>query len=123
MDFALANVPKRSPEKDEQIFAALRERPTFASAARRARIARTTLTRWRKEDPEFDAACLAAREEGLDALEDSLMQRAMKNDTTAAIFLLKSLRREIYGDRVAHTGEDGGPLKIVIERVTREASS
>jgi uncharacterized linocin/CFP29 family protein len=103
----MANLPKRTPEKDVVILDALREKPTYASAARKARISRRTLYEWRKEDPEFDAACIAARNEGLDALEDKLIERGMKNDTTAAIFMLKSLRRETYGDKVQHSGEVG----------------
>lgn len=103
----MANVPKRSPEKDEVILQALREKPTYSYAARKAKIARTTLTRWRADDPDFNDACTAARNEGLDAIEDNLVERAMKNDTTAAIFMLKSLRREIYGDKIQHSGEVG----------------
>jgi alpha-beta hydrolase superfamily lysophospholipase len=114
----MANLPKRSPEKDAVILAALRERPTFASAARKARISRTTLTDWRRSDPDFNAACLAAREEGIDALEDSMLDRAMKTDTTAGIFMLKSLRPHIYRERVEHTGADGAPLTIIIAERT-----
>jgi hypothetical protein len=44
--------------------------------------------------------------------------RGAKNDTTAAIFLLKSHRREIYGDKFAHelTGANGAPLLVTIIR-------
>lgn len=90
----------RTPEKEQVILEALRERPSFAAACRKARIARSLFYRWRKEDPEFDRRVLEAREQGLDALEDALVTRGMKNDTTAAIFLLKSHRREIYGDKL-----------------------
>lgn len=91
----------RSPEKAEAILAALREHPSFARAARKTRIARSSLIAWRKDDPAFAARCEAAREEGIDAIEDALMERGTANDTTAAIFLLKSWRRERYGDRLA----------------------
>lgn len=101
----MANLTKRTPEKDAVILQALREKPTYASAARRARVSRQQLYVWRRDDPDFDAACIAARNEGLDALEDKLIERGMKNDTTAAIFMLKSLRRETYGDKIQHSGE------------------
>ena len=101
----MANLPKRSPEKDAVILQALREKPTYSSAARKARISRTTLTNWRQDDPDFAAACELAREAGMDAIEDKLVDRAMKNDTTAAIFMLKSWRRERYGDKLQHSGE------------------
>lgn len=115
----MANIPKRSPEKDMVILGALREKPTYASAARKARISRTTLTVWRKQDPDFAAAVEAAREEGFDAVEDRLVDRGMRNDTTAAIFLLKGWRRSRYGDRVAVGGDEDNPIRVVIERVTR----
>lgn len=97
----MANLSKHTPEKEEELLAALREKPVFAAACRKARISRFTFYDWRRSDPGFNARILAAREEGLDALEDALTTRGMKNDTTAAIFMLKSLRRETYGERLA----------------------
>ena len=96
----MANTPKRTPEKDQVILDALREWPTFSHAARKARIARSTLKAWRNEDPAFNAACLAAQDEGFDAVEDKLIDRTKSGDTTAMIFLLKGRRRHQYGDRV-----------------------
>lgn len=88
----------------------------MSAACRKAKVSRVAFYQWRHDDPEFDADVLAAREEGLDALEDALITRGLKNDTTAAIFMLKSLRREVYGDRATleHTGPDGGPLVVNI---------
>src|SRR5436190_21856732 len=88
--------------KKEVILQSLREKPVFAAACRKAHISRQTFYRWRSDDPDSDRAVLAARETGLDALEDALNSRGLKDDTTAAIFMLKSLRREIYGDKVKH---------------------
>ncbi len=92
-----------TPEKETVILNALREKPSYAAACRKARISRQTFYRWRRDDPEFDERVIAARNEGLDALEDALATRGIKNDTTAAIFLLKSHRREVYGDKIDHT--------------------
>lgn len=93
----------RTPEKEAVLLDALREKPVFTAACRRARISREAFNQWRRDDPDFNQRVLAAREQGLDALEDALSTRGLKNDTTAAIFMLKSLRREIYGDKVDHT--------------------
>jgi hypothetical protein len=93
----------RTPEKEAAILEALRDRPVFAAACRKARVSKAAFFDWRRDDPEFDKRVLAAREEGLDALEDALASRGLKDDTTAAIFMLKSLRRELYGDKVDHT--------------------
>ena len=35
----------------------------------------------------------------MDALEDALIDRGAESDTTAAIFMLKSWRRDRYGDK------------------------
>ena len=91
----------RTPEKEAAILAALREHPSLTRAARRARIAKSSIFLWRAEDPAFKARCEAAREAGIDAVEDALMDRATTDDTTAAIFLLKCWRRERYGDKLA----------------------
>ena len=96
----MANTPKRTPEKDLVILDALREWPTFSHAARKARIARSTLSQWRREDQAFNVAVLAAQDEGFDAIEDKLVDQTKRGDTTAMIFLLKGRRRPIYGDKV-----------------------
>jgi hypothetical protein len=106
----MANISKWSPEKEEAILTALRAKPTFEAACRAVRITRTTLNRWRKENPEFEARVQAAREEGFDRVEDCLVERAIEGDTTAAIFMLKSWRRSRYGDKIAH--EHAGSLNL-----------
>lgn len=111
----VANVTYVTHEKQQAILDALREKPSFSAACRKAKISRQTFYRWRHDDPAFDAAVLKAREEGLDALEDALATRGMQNDTTAAIFLLKSHRREVYGDRqhIEHSGEIATPITTI----------
>jgi transposase-like protein len=122
----LANSTKRTPEKEQSILDALEEHGNYSRAARSARIGRRTLYQWRDADPEFNAKCISSRELGLQAelddLETKLIERGKKISDTAAIFMLKSHRPGRYREKVEHTGEDGGPLKIVIERVTREVS-
>lgn len=77
----------------------MRERPVLTSALKRARIGRTSYYDWIAADPIFKQAVKDAIEEGLDALEDALIERGLATDTTAAIFMLKSRRRDIYGDK------------------------
>jgi hypothetical protein len=110
----LANIPKFTPEKRALILDALHNNPSYGGAARKARITRQTLYLWRKHDPEFGAECEAAREQGFEALEDALVARGQKNDTTAAIFLLKGWKPERYQDRKAVDMNLTGSLTIVM---------
>lgn len=113
----------RTPEKELALTAALHDRPSWSSACRKARISRAAFYDWKDSDPDFAKRMDAARNIGLDALEDALVQRGLKNDTTAAIFMLKSLRRDVYGDRVAHTGADGNELTIKVIYADDRASA
>jgi len=97
----VANISKFTPEKQAVILEALHNHPSLGRAARKARVTRQTLRNWRREHPEFGAACEAAREAGFDALEDALIERGEKNDTTAAIFMLKGWKPERYQERKA----------------------
>lgn len=99
----MANITKRTPEKEIVILDALRQKPVYSAACRKARISNVAFHAWRRDDPAFAERVRVAREEGYDALEDALTTRAMRDDTTAAIFMLKSHRRAIYGDKVDHT--------------------
>jgi hypothetical protein len=104
-----------TPEKEAVVLDALREKPVYNAAARKARVTRQTLHNWRKADPGFAERCEQARADGFDAVEDALITRAVKDDTTAAIFMLKSWRPERYGDKakLEVTGKDGAPLFVV----------
>lgn len=109
----------RTPEKEAVILEALRERPSFRYAMRKARIAQSTFWRWRIDDPAFHARCIAAREEGYESLEDNLTEVALDpkhpQAVTASIFLLKGARPQRYRERVSteHSGPDGAPLTVV----------
>lgn len=92
----------RTAENEQKLLDALLVKPTFTYACAKARISREALNQWRREDPDFDDRLLAARKDGAWAIVDSLTTRGMKNDTTAAIFLVKSLLRETFGDRQSH---------------------
>lgn len=102
----------RTPEKEIALTNALHARPSIAAACRKARISRNAYYEWIAADNGFKARMKVARDIGLDALEDALIDRGLKNDTTAAIFMLKSHRREIYGDRVTNEHEGGLTIRV-----------
>jgi hypothetical protein len=119
----LANISKFTPEKRALILEALHNHPSLGRAARKARVSRHTLRNWRLADPEFAAEVEAAREAGFEALEDALIERGAKNDTTAAIFMLKGWKPERYGDKLQHTGKDEGPIEFIYRQYSPPAES
>ena len=68
------------------------------AAARQVKCDRTSHYDWLK-DPEYAKAFENCHEEAIEVLENALRKRAMKADTTAAIFLLKALKPEVYRER------------------------
>lgn len=97
---AIGGVTIRTPEKAQKLLDALRVHPSITRACKSARISRNAFYEWRKDDPDFAADVENAREKGIDALEDALFRDAIEgHNITAAIFMLKSWRRERYGDR------------------------
>src|ERR1041384_160770 len=71
---------------------------SVTSAAKAAGASRNAFYDLRRSNPQFREAWHRAREQGLDPLEDRLIERGAESDTTAAIFMLKKLRPEIYAD-------------------------
>lgn len=88
--------------KGQKVLVALRQGKSIAAACRSALINRQTYYNWVNGDEAFARDVHDAKEEGTDALEDRLMVRAKKDDTTAAIFLLKARRPEVYRDNIKH---------------------
>ena len=70
-------------------------------AARKTGISERTVTRHRRKDPKFAAACERAAEEAVDNVEASSFVDAVKGNTTLKIFILKKRRSKIYGDQPA----------------------
>lgn len=91
----------------------LSETFNVAKACQACGFVRWTVYNHRKKDPDFATEWDHAIECVYDQLEESLFERAMKNDTAAAIFLLKSGRPGKYAERRALevTGKDGGPIQ------------
>jgi hypothetical protein len=79
---------------------ALRAMPVVRLACEHAGISRKTAYQRREQSVEFREAWKDALEDGIDMVEAQLHARARQTDTRAAIFLLRSLRRQVYGEHV-----------------------
>lgn len=99
-------MPFREWETD--FLAQLAKLPNVAEACRAAGVTRQAAYQARQADPEFASRWKDALDESTDDLVGKLYERALKDDTTAAIFLLKSHRRDVYGDRVQTDLTTGG---------------
>lgn len=110
----------RTDEATTAIQAKLSSGLSISAACKAAKIGRSTYYDWLKDDAEFADLVANAIEEGTDKLEDSSVRQALQGNTSLMVLLLKSRRPEKYKDRTEqqHTGPDGEPLRIVIERVT-----
>lgn len=80
---------------------ALKAMPVVRLACEHAGISRKTAYQWRDQSDDFRSEWRDALEDGIDMVEAQLHARARQADTRAAMFLLRSLRREVYGDHVA----------------------
>ena len=91
---------KGSGEWKTVFLSVLQTMPVVRVACQKAGISRSEAYKVRSNDPEFALAWHQAVQDGVDMIEATLHARARKSDRTAAIFLLKNLRPEIYGENV-----------------------
>lgn len=113
----MARPSSYTPKKAALILDALSGLAGKGEAAKAAGISRKTLYNWRDANPDFAEALEDVDEGVTDLVESSALRKAIREgDTTMQIFLLKTRRRDIYGDRqtLEHTGKDGAPLTITI---------
>ena len=98
--------PKRKGDWKPSFIEALEACPDVTAAAKHAGIDRGNAYKARQADEAFAVAWHEAINRALDDVESALIQRAKDKDTTAAIFLLKSHRPAVYGDRqeIRHSG-------------------
>ena len=94
------SVAKSAREWVPVFLEALKAMPVVRLACEHAGISRKTAYQWREQNDEFRSEWRDALEDGIDMLEAQLHARARQTDTRAAMFLLRSLRREVYGDHV-----------------------
>lgn len=131
---------KATPKKARRnwrtpFLAALRQAPNVSGAAGKAGIDRNTAYTAYHTDPEFAAAWDDAIEQAVDRAVQELYRRAVEGvekpvtvagerevireySDTLLIFLLKCHRREVYGDRIEHSGPKGRdlfPIADVVE--------
>jgi transposase len=110
----------RTPEKEAAVLNEIRVSGNVSAACRKAKVSRFTWYQWINDTPELreahQAAFVTGRENRADRAEDKLAELVEKGDTTATIFTLKTLRRDIYGDRsiTELTGPNGAPLTITL---------
>jgi hypothetical protein len=95
---------------------------TLSYSAKVASSGLTTIREWRQADPAFDAACVQARDEGVDAIEEILISMAQERNLGAVIYALKISGR---GETRADSGTydfDIMDLAEKAERVNHEAA-
>lgn len=121
----------RTEKNRKVILTTLRRGLTVSRAATEAKICRSALYAWRREDEAFAAEWEDAFEEGSDRLEDEMLRRAVDGNEkpvyqqgklvghireysdTLLIFALKARRPEKFREttRHEHTGKAGGPIE------------
>lgn len=82
---------------------------TATAACEVVGINRSTAYEARKKDPAFAKAWDALESETTKLLEETLYERALNGDTTAAIFMLKARRPSVY--RESLNVKHGGTVK------------
>jgi len=80
---------------------------TFDKSCQAAGTNRTTIWKWRKENPEFDEKVNEVLDSRTQAMEDSLYNSGMKGNVVAQIFWLKNRSGGRWKDKqeIEHSGE------------------
>ncbi len=90
----------------------LRVMPVIRTACERSGVSRKTVYQVRERDAEFAKAWDEAKEDGIDRIEEHVIAQALNENITAGIFLLKTLRRNVYGQKFEHSGTGGQPMPV-----------
>jgi hypothetical protein len=119
----IETIRKRQDENKAKFVAKLEETPIIQVAAAQTGIDRTTYYRWRNEDAEFREQCRAARNRGVDFVNDMmesiLIKNAKNNNMTAVIFWLKNHSHE-YNDKRYHEHEHHFREPVLTEERKKE---
>jgi hypothetical protein len=93
---------------------------------------RITVNRWCRVHPDFAAIFARAREEAGEVWAERALQAALQaNPVTANASRLKydalrwyasKLAPKVYGDKLQHTGADGGAINLIVETGVRRSS-
>lgn len=81
---------KRSPEVAKAILGALERGQTFVTAAGMCGVSTSMLTRWRKDDPQFNDALSQARMHSLGGAEYVIEKAAQRGDWKAGLARLRA---------------------------------
>jgi len=130
------NDPKKRAETKAAFLEAYKNRLRVDLSCKDAKVTKTSIYKWRKEDPEFAAAFAEVRTLVAEALEDEAFRRAYEGNAKPVyqngkqvghvqeysdllcIFLLKAIRPEVYRDRydvrTDSTFRHEGEVKIYI---------
>lgn len=111
---------KYTPEKVTAILNAIEVGTPYRHAAAIAGISEDTFARWREQYAAFAEAIKAAEGRAVAGRLARIRQAEPTHWQASAWFLERKYPQE-FGKTVQeqqHTGKDGAPLKIVIERVT-----
>lgn len=111
-----SRLSKLTSKRRQAVLDQLRQGWSIQRACDAAGISRQAYYNWRDADQGFAQEADAARESGVDHLEDVARERALADSDTLLIFMLKANRPTKYRDtqRLEHTGIDGTPLTVVI---------
>jgi len=121
----MSNRTKFTTKKVQKFFDSLASGNSVTTAARQIGISRRTAYDWRAANDKFRQEWDDAVEQGIDALEEEAVRRALNNSDTMLIFLLKGNRSEKYKEKWQGelAGKGGGPIEFSdTERAARLAS-
>jgi hypothetical protein len=99
---AAQSAPKKARRADwaPRFLEVYRQTGNVRLSASAAGIDRDAAYRRRQKDQKFAAAWANAREDAIDTLEAEARRRALSTSDTLLIFLLKSLRPDVYRENV-----------------------
>lgn len=114
-----------SDEIAEQIVARLAEGEPLTVICRDLDVPWRTVYDWRKARPEFSAAFDHARDVGFDAIAESCIEiadtaedpQSGKLRVWTRLQLLAKWSPKRYGEKLGLTDGEGGPLRVVINKI------
>ena len=111
---------RKKEHMKERFLQALEQKFSVARAAKLAGVPRRTVYKWRESDAIFGEEWDDRREGHLDAIEDAMMEGALKMTQSyhavLALGMLNAHRSELYSPkhRVEHSGVGGGPILLAV---------
>ncbi len=110
----------KKEQMKERFLQALEQKFSVSRAAKLAGVPRRTAYRWREGDPVFGEEWDDRREGHLDAIEDAMMEGALRmtqpHHAVLALGMMNAHRSDLYSPkhRVEHTGVGGGPILLAV---------